>query len=440
MLSKKPLILTLVIAFSVHCSNGCAQENRLLLRFALAVGKALFPVRDGLADEQESEAIEWWELKVHSRVASDNGSNSEGSNTSDGSSDNRSNEGEDEANAESDVRYETTTLNPFRVANEISEYCAAPALKEIKQEPVSDSEIATNGSSDESMGNRSNEDESDVRYETTTLNPFRVSNEISQYCTTLELKKIKEEPVSDSEILTESEDAVKHQCDHEGCNYRTGFRPTLKRHNQIHLPADQRLWKYRCDYEGCNYRSDHRASLKRHKQTHLPADQRPNVHQCDHEDCNFSTDQREYLKKHKKTHLTADQRPNVHQCDHEGCNYSTGYTSHLKVHKVTHLPADQRPKPHQCDHEGCNYSSDRLDSLKRHKRVHLPVDQKPNIPKRPKRPNVHQCDHEGCDYSTGYTTHLKMHKQTHLPAEQRPKRKSYDQPSSNKKRKKGNKE
>ncbi|WP_252176675.1 hypothetical protein [Endozoicomonas sp. 4G] len=352
--SKKPLILTLVIAFSMHCSNGRAQENRLPLRFALAVGKALinarksfievlsikgiyvtgvetiflplFLVRDGLPDEQETEAIEWWELKVYSREASDHGSGSEGSSTSDGSSDNRSNEDED--NTESDVQYETTTLNPFRVANETS-----------------------------------------------------------QYCTTLELKKIKEEPVSDTEILTDSEvdvtkvDAVKHQCDHEGCNYRTDHRNSLKRHKQTHLPADQRPRKYQCDYEGCNYRSDHRASLKRHKQTHLPADQRPRKYQCDYEGCNFRSDHRASLKRHKQTHLPADQRPKVHRCDHEGCNYGTNHTSNLNRHKQTHLPGDQRPeraKVHQCDHEGCDYRVERPESLKRHKKIHLPADQRPS--------------------------------------------------------------
>ncbi|WP_252176702.1 hypothetical protein [Endozoicomonas sp. 4G] len=241
-------ILTLVIAFSVHCSNGRAQENRLPLHFALAVGKVLFPVRDGLPDEQESEAIEWWELKVHSRAASDDGSDSEDSSTSDESSDNRSNE--DEANAESDVQYETTTINPFRVSNQVSEYCAAPALIEIKQEPVSDSEVVTNGTSstsDKSIDNRSNEDESEVQYETTTLNPFRLSNEISQYGATLELKKIKEDPVSDSEILTYSTDDQRikrpkvHQCDYAGCNYSAGHAGNLKKHKQTHLPADQRV-------------------------------------------------------------------------------------------------------------------------------------------------------------------------------------------------------
>ncbi|WP_252176697.1 C2H2-type zinc finger protein [Endozoicomonas sp. 4G] len=542
MLSKKPLILTLVIAFSVHCSNGRAQENRLPLRFALAVGKALinapepfievlsikrvyvtgaetillplFPIQDGLADEQESVAIEWWELKVHSRAASDHGSDSEGSCTSDGSSDNCSNEDEDEANTESDVWYETTTVNPFRVANEISEYCTILDLKKIKQEPVSDSEIHTNSASDKSIDNRSNEDEFDVQYETTTLNPFRVSNEISQHGATLELKKIKEEPVSDSEILTDSEvdvtkvDAVRHQCDHEGCNYRTDWVGNLKAHKQTHLPADQRLKVYQCNHEGCDYRTDYMGNLKKHKQTHLPADQRAKVHQCDYEGCGYSTDNKRSLKRHKQTHLPADQRLKVHQCDHEGCSYSSRHPHNLKRHKQIHLSADQRakrPKIHQCDDAGCNYSSNLLDSLKRHKLIHLPADQRPKVHQcdhegcnystkrsgdlkrhkqihlpanqRPKKPKVHQCDHEGCNYSTGNKGHLKTHKQTHLPtdqrlkkprnhqcehedcdystdraenlkwhkqthlpADQRPKRKACDQPPSNAKRKKGDKE
>ncbi|WP_252179885.1 hypothetical protein [Endozoicomonas sp. 4G] len=35
MLSKKPLILTLAVIFSIHCSNGRAQENRLPLLWLL---------------------------------------------------------------------------------------------------------------------------------------------------------------------------------------------------------------------------------------------------------------------------------------------------------------------------------------------------------------------------------------------------------------------
>ncbi|WP_252176099.1 hypothetical protein [Endozoicomonas sp. 4G] len=470
MLSKKPLILTLVIAFSVHCSNGRAQENGLPLRFALAVGKVLFPVRDGLPDEQESETIEWWELKVHSRAASDNGSDSEDSSTSDESNDNRLNEDEDEANAESDVQHITTTLNPFRVSNEISQYCPATALKNIKQEPVSDSAIVTNGGSDESIDNRSNKDESDVQYETTTLNPFRASNEISQYCPATALKNIKQEPVSDSAIVTNggSDESIDNRSnkDESDVQYETTTLNPFRASNEIsqYCPAtalknikqepvsDSEILtdsevdvtkvdaaKHQCDHEGCDYRTKRLDNLKRHKQIHLPADQRPKrpkrpkpkVHQCDHESCDYNTYHMGHLKQHKQTHLPANQRLRVHKCDHEGCNYSVGYSAHLKRHKQIHLPADQRPKVHKCDYEGCNFSTSHSGNLKMHEQTHLPANQ---------RLRMHQCDHEGCNYSTDRASNLKKHKQTHLPADQRSKRKACDQPSSNKKRKKADKE
>ncbi len=58
-------------------------------------------------------------------------------------------------------------------------------------------------------------------------------------------------------------------------------------------------------------------------------------------------------------------------------------------------------------------------------------------------PRMHQCDHEGCNYSADRRDHLKRHKERHLLADQRlkrPKRKANNLPSSNRKRKKGDKE
>ncbi|WP_252178802.1 C2H2-type zinc finger protein [Endozoicomonas sp. 4G] len=102
--------------------------------------------------------------------------------------------------------------------------------------------------------------------------------------------------------------------------------------------------------------------------------------------------------------------------------------------KQTHLPADPKAKVHQCDYEGCDYSTNQANNLKKHKQIHLPANQ---------RARVHRCDHESCDYSTDQANNLKRHKQTHLTADQkfkRLKRKAHDQlPSSDKKRKKGNK-
>ncbi|WP_252179103.1 hypothetical protein [Endozoicomonas sp. 4G] len=380
MLSKKPLILTLVIAFSVHCSNVHAQGA--YVSGVETILLPLFPVRDGLPElDSSAKAIATEindsdmpriyfgddivlkpdnrycfstycfstycfspapgvEVTVCSQAASDEDSDSEDSGSSDETSDNGSNEDKDEVNAESDVHYTTTTLNPFRVSDEISEYCAAPALKNIKQEPVSDSETPT-----ESEVDATEADSSDNQ------------KIILFACSTDQRPKM-------------------HQCDHQDCNYRSNHRGHLEAHKQTHLPANQRSKVHQCDYEGCNYGTQHASHLKMHKQTHLPTDQRPKMHQCDHQGCNYSTRQLGHLKTHKQTHLPADQRPKMHQCDHQGCNYSTRQSGHLKIHKQTHLPVDQRPKVHQCDHEGCNYITDRKGNLKAHKQTHLPADQR----------------------------------------------------------------
>ncbi|WP_252180410.1 hypothetical protein [Endozoicomonas sp. 4G] len=500
MLSKKTLILTLAVTFSVHCSNGQTQENRLPLLFVLAVETILlplFPVRDGLPEldstvkaiaiaikqgddqqreiietakqrgrlmlsrfrgdkrpeepEEVSEAIEWWELKQ-----------------------------EPEAN-HSDMprvcRDDDILLKPD------TRYCFSPdpdvearAYSRAASDNASDSEDSS--TSDESNDNPSDEDEADTETDVQCVNtasdPFRALNEISQYCTTLRLKMIEQGAISDSEVATESEAEVTrlkvHQCSHEGCNYSTNRMGNLKAHKQTHLPADQRIKVHRCGHEGCNYSTNRMGNLKAHKQIHLPADQRIKLHQCGYEGCNYSTDRMGNLRAHKRIHLPVDQRIKVHQCGHEGCDYSTDQTGSLNRHKQTHLPDGQRtrrPKVHQCDYEGCDYGTDRTNDLKKHKQTHLPTDQRAKVKcdhegcnyithhpchlNRHKQTHLpadqrfylHHCDHEGCNYSTNWTGDLKKHKQTHLPADQRtkrPKRKAYDQQPSNEKRKKVDKE
>ncbi|WP_252178815.1 hypothetical protein [Endozoicomonas sp. 4G] len=431
MLSKKPLIAIFAIAFFVCCSDGHGQENRIPQE-QVCFGNSL-PTRIRFQPDN-SLKIGLHSLGIET-IARQSGTlmlfRFKG--------DNRP-----EEPVKPDTRccfFLATGASPDSGV-EAKTYCRAASNEGSGSED--------SGCSDESSDNRSNEEETDahVEYVTTTPNPFRVLNEINQYCAALALKKIKQEPVSDNEILTEShlpadQRPKMYQCDHEGCDYSTDYASNVKRHKQTHLPADQRPKMYQCDHEGCDYSTDYAGNVKRHKQTHLPADQVPKrpkrlkVHQCDHEDCNYSATQFSYLKLHKLTHLPADQRPKVHRCNYEGCNYSAAQLGNLNVHKQTHLPADQRPKKpkvHHCDHEDCNYSTDITGNLKKHKQIHLPANQ------RAKRPKVHQCDHEDCDYRTDYTGNLKRHKRTHLPADQRPKRKAYDQPPSNKKRKKDDKE
>ncbi|WP_252176641.1 hypothetical protein [Endozoicomonas sp. 4G] len=404
MLSKNTLILILAVA--VHCSNGQAQENRLPLLFVLGIETMLlplFPVRDALPEPDSTVkaiAIEIFGddillkplLKSDSRycffpATGDFPATADFPATGDFS--------------DSDVK-----AKAYRRA--ASDDSADSEDSDSEDSDSEDSDSEDSNTSDENSDNPSNEDEADVETDVqcvnTAPNPFQALNEFSQYCATLRLNMINQGAISDSEIPAESEEVTEA----DSAN-----------HLEISSPA---------------YNAGDMSHLKAHKQTHLPADQRPKrpkMHQCDHKGCNYITDHVGHLKRHKKTHLPADQRAKVHQCDHEGCNYRTDHTSHLKTHKRTHLPADQRPKVHQCGHEGCDYSTDHKGSLKAHKEIHLPADQ---------RVKAHQCDHKGCNYRTDRRFSLQRHKLTHLPANQKLKRKAYDQPPSDRKRKKSDKE
>ncbi len=449
------------MAFSVHCSDGHAQESRLPLLFFFPVREALSeldstvkaiatempqgddqqreiiatakqreslmlsrfrgdkrPEESGQAGiKEESETTEWWELKQESEA---NDSDMPGVCLSNG------------------ILLKPDTRYCFSPAPGVE----AKAYSRAASDDSADSEDSgseESGTSDENSDNRPDEADadSDVLYVTTTLNPFPVSNEISQYCATLALKKIKQEPVSDSEIATESEIDVTaaNPVNHlkiSACS--TEQAGPLKRHQQTHLPVDQRLRMHQCDHQGCNYSTRHVGHLIRHKRAHMANDKKVKKNKvqqhCDHEGCNYSTDHTGNLKMHKRTHWPADLRAKVHQCEHENCHFSTKHMGHLKAHKRNHW-RPKSPRMRQCDHEGCNYSTDHPGHLKAHKQIHLPADQ---------RPKMLRCDHEGCNYRTDHKGNLKKHKHIHLPVDQRPKRKAYNQLPPSKKRKKGDKE
>ncbi|WP_252179843.1 hypothetical protein [Endozoicomonas sp. 4G] len=470
MLSKKPLILILILAmaFSVHSSNGHVQEKSMPLLFALAVGKALINTPKSFIEVSSTEGVYVREANALPlfddpqreiiTTAKQRGSLMF-------------------ARLRSDKRPKEPEKENIEEENEAIEWSYRRAASgDSAYSEDSDSEDS--GTSDESSDNCSDEDKTDVQPVYKAPDPFQALNEISQYCATLRLEIMDQESISGREIPTVPEPRLPvdrrpgklkvHPCNHEGCNYSSNLPGNLKKHRQTHLPADQRPRVHHCDHKGCKYSANRADHLKVHKQTHLPLDQRPKVQHCDHEGCNFITDRtgnlkahkqthlpagqrsrahhcdhegceyrtnrEDHLKKHKQTHLPADQRHKLHQCDHEGCNHSTDWKGNLKAHKQTHLPADQRPKVHRCDHKGCKYRTDREDNLKVHKQTHLPADQ---------RNRMYQCDHEGCNHSTDRKGNLKRHKETHLPADQklkRRKRKAYDLPSSSQKRKRSDQE
>ncbi|WP_252179786.1 hypothetical protein [Endozoicomonas sp. 4G] len=330
MLSKKILILTLVVAFSMP--RVCFGDDILLKPDTCYY----------LSPDPDVEA------KAFNRAVSDDSadsedSGSEDSDTYDENSDNSSNEDEadTETNTDTNVQCENTTVDPFRALNEISQYCAAQRqrLEMIKQKTILDSEIPT----ESELGVT----EADFVNNQGVTSPTYSTDQMGH------LKTHKQGPKRPK----------LHQCGHEGCDYSTDRSNDLKKHKQTHLPADQRPKVHKCDHKGCNYSTDRAGHLKTHKRIHLPANQ--------------------ILKRVKR--LERLKRRKLHQCDHEGCNYSTYYAGNLKPHKQTHLPANQRPKRakvHQCDHEGCDYSTDRSNDLKKHKQTHLPAGQRAKRTKR----------------------------------------------------------
>ncbi len=278
-----PLLFTLQVGF------GNYQPTRIKLS-----------PDDGLKKEnieEESEAIEWWELKQEPE---------------ENDSDTLQVCFDDDILLKPDIRYCFYSATGVFPATGVE----AKAYSRAASDKGSGSEDS--GTPDKNDENCSNEDEanadSNVQYVTTTLYPFPVSNEISQYYTTMVLKKIKKEPVSDSKMPTESEgdETEPHSVNHQEIpspSYNSDQAGRLKMHEQIHLPVNQRPKVHQCDHEGCDYSTGRTSNLKRHKQTHLPADQRPKVHQCDHEGCNYRTDQPHALKRHKQIHPFTDQRP-----------------------------------------------------------------------------------------------------------------------------------
>ncbi len=117
--------------------------------------------------------------------------------------------------------------------------------------------------------------------------------------------------------------------------YRTKVA-CFKRHKQTQLPAPRLL---QCDYKGCKYLNYQLVNLQKHQQTHLPADQRPKEPKRPkeprpkkpkvHKSCHL--EHRGALKKHKKR-------------SHSPANYRDYHLGNLKTYKQTHRPAGQRPK------------------------------------------------------------------------------------------------
>ena len=120
----------------------------------------------------------------------------------------------------------------------------------------------------------------------------------------------------------------KHQCDIEGCDYKSKHKSDLKRHKaNVH---DIGVTWHQCDIENCHYKCKQKCDLKRHKADVHDID--VTWHHCDIEDCDYKCKRKSNLKQHKAD--VHDIGVTWYQCDIERCDYKCKRKGHLKQHKA----------------------------------------------------------------------------------------------------------
>lgn len=213
------------------------------------------------------------------------------------------------------------------------------------------------------------------------------------------------------------------KCSH--CQFTTVFSSYLKKHENRHLPPDERHLK--CTFVDCGYSCLTTKSLQEHYgRKHGETE---NLKKCPH--CDYSTTMGTRLKRHIQTHLPPQEK--WYKCSHEGCNSSfilkASLNNHLvKKHKETffkcphceflttatkelikHIPTHVDVKSFECSYEGCGftYSSTSEESLRNHL-FHKHGESKGELNKCPL-----------CDFSTVFANGFANHMKTHLLAEKK---------------------
>ena len=279
-------------------------------------------------------------------IADDNSGKEDDS--SDGSSDSGS-EDEVKTDADSSVEFITTSIDPFPVSAEISDYWQGQMLKKIKTEPLSDEETKI-----------------DVPVATASI-PHDVAHDIESMPP---VKRKKRTHIG------------KKPCQCKICGKAFSKNNYLKVHRRIHSGEKP----YQCKICGKAFlRND---NLKVHRRTH--SGEKP--YQC--EICGRAFSQSNSLQKHHFTHTGT--KP--YQC--EICGRALLHNSQVKVHLRTHTGE----KPYQCEY--CGKAFPRNDNLKRHQLTHTGE-------------RLYKC--QVCGKTFTRNTHLQAHGRTHTGEKPKPK-------------------
>ncbi|XP_030755545.1 zinc finger protein 600-like isoform X2 [Sitophilus oryzae] len=208
------------------------------------------------------------------------------------------------------------------------------------------------------------------------------------------------------------------------CSYQTPSKYILNRHNNIHLPPEERQLKksqkevYRCST--CSYQTPSKSHLNTHNNIHLPPEER-RLFVCTHCDKKYMS------KKTLRDHLHIDHtdsrakglkesQKKVYRCS--TCSYQTPYRFYLNTHNNIHLPPEERQlkelqkKVYRCS--TCSYQTRYKSSLNTHNNIHLPPEER-QLKELQKK--VYSCSI--CSYQTPSKFRFNTHNDIHLPREER---------------------
>ena len=222
------------------------------------------------------------------------------------------------------------------------------------------------------------------------------------------------------------------KCTIPGCNYKTDYDGSKRRHMRQHNSDPLVRLPFPCSYPNCAYRAPSRHRLNRHTRAlHQPQNEskkftctlcsknlanrdtltahikrihaREEVYSCDK--CEFQSYYSDSITTHRlRVHKEGKPLEKRFKC--EFCDYCSSDKRNRDCHTMT-MHTDRRRL--KCESFGCNYATNYGGTMRKHVLVHE---------KDPEKRLPFACTFPGCDFRGGSKSKIKRHEQLHLASRQ----------------------